>query len=123
MKRTPSTGRRRRQALPSPPHFDRSRADRRTLLFVVAGAALVALAWLVLAPGGLLTYWRLHHEVREMEAEQQRLRQRNAALRAEIEAIEHDDELLEQVARHRYHLLRPNEEVFVFPEKTQKPSR
>ncbi|OQX20062.1 MAG: hypothetical protein BWK76_02585 [Desulfobulbaceae bacterium A2] len=82
---------------------------RKVLLAVLA----LLLLWVVFMPGhGLLAYLRLQRDYSGIVRENEALTRQNSALREEIAALRSDDKALEQVARARHGLLKPNEIVY-----------
>ena len=80
---------------------------------------LISAVWsLVLAmqPEGLPRYRALTAEVREVEHRNEELRGEILDLERRVEALRHDPQAIEQVARDRLGLVKPNEVVFQFPE-------
>ena len=91
------------------------------LLKIVIALIVVAVIWLLFAPGtGVYSLIRLRAKTTELEQQTQTLLRTNEELRAEIERLKHDQAYLEQVAREKYGLLKKNERVFDFSKSTQE---
>lgn len=88
------------------------------LLKIVIVLIIIAVVWLVCAPGtGLYSSMKQRRTSAELEKQTEELQQANDRLRAEIDRLIHDDAYLEQVAREKYGLLKKNERVFDFSSK------
>lgn len=92
--------------------------QRKRLLRVSLGVMIVALLWLVFAPGrGMFHLHQRSKHLAELEAESQELVQQNSDISRDIERLHSDDEYLEQVAREEHGMLKDNEMVFDFSKK------
>lgn len=79
--------------------------------------------WLLFAPNqGVVSLLRQRSELKELQAETERLRIQNEKLAAELERLQNDPEYLEEIARKDFGLLKKNEKVYDFskPEKKEK---
>lgn len=89
--------------------------QRRRLLRISCAVILIALLWLVFAPGrGLFSLSRQRSELAELEAKKEILLQENAKMSRDIDRLQNDKVYLEQVAREEYGMLKKNEIVFDF---------
>ncbi len=85
------------------------------LLKIVIGLIVVAVAWLLFAPGtGVYSLIKQRSRTAALEQQTEELINTNEELRAEIERLKHDQAYLEKVAREKYGLLKKNERVFDF---------
>ena len=92
---------------------DLTRAERRFLKRIILIVGLIALLWLLFAPNrGLIHYRKLQSQVNALTKENKNLEQRNKELRKEIDRLKNDDAYLEELARHKYGLLKENETVY-----------
>ncbi len=89
----------------------RGELARRSLviLVVVAAAAFAVLAQL--GENGIVAWWRLRGETARLEAQVARTEVANAAVRRRLADLAADPEALEFLARERYGMRRPDEEV------------
>lgn len=90
-----------------------TKAERRLLkrIIIIVGASLIL--WILFAPNwGLVHYRKLQGQVTSLTLENKKLEQRNEELRKEIDRIKNDDSYLEELARHKYGLLKENETVY-----------
>lgn len=97
--------------------------QKKRLQRIAALVILVALAWLLLAPGsGLLALLRQRSELQKLSAETEELARENERLQAEIDRLQIDRAYLEEVARRDFGLLKPHERVYDFskPESSVK---
>ncbi|MBC8208449.1 MAG: septum formation initiator family protein [Desulfobulbaceae bacterium] len=79
--------------------------------------ALLLVLWLVFAPGkGILFLKKQQSQITALEAETRELEADNERLRQEINRVQTDAVYLEQVARGQHGLLKENEMVFEFPD-------
>ncbi|GAB4340406.1 MAG: hypothetical protein Kow0089_14030 [Desulfobulbaceae bacterium] len=90
-----------------------TRGERRFLLRVVLAVSILALLWILFAPGhGFFHYHRLRKQIDALTEENRTLQESNAALQKEIDRLQHDDAYLEELARRKYGLLKENETVY-----------
>jgi len=88
--------------------------QRRAMKILLALLVLLLL-WVLFMPGrGLLSLLRLRREMVSTQQENALLRQENARLQQEVEHLRDDDAALEQVARSKFGLVKPNEIVYKF---------
>ncbi len=99
--------------------------SRRSVFLVGAVLALLFLFFPLLGENGLPTYLRLRKERNDLQQEIEDLRTTRRVLEARIEALENDPDALEKLARERFNMHRPGEEVLVIkgdePEKQPPP--
>jgi cell division protein FtsB len=95
---------------PTPPA---ARLARGSLPWLLAVLVLLLALGLLGGEHGLLQYLQLAGQRDALAAEQARLEERTAALEARLEALRTDPFALEKLARERYNLRRPGEEVIV----------
>jgi len=84
---------------------------RRSFLFLALAAGVVITVFSLIGENGLPTYLQLHNERSELKDDVEALRGREAELTAEMEALENDPEALERLAREKYRMRLPGEEV------------
>lgn len=75
--------------------------------------AILAL-WMLLSPHGLWQYGKVSQELKELQAENQRLEEENRQLLTEITRLRNDPQYIEEVARREHGLLKKNELLFRF---------
>ncbi len=88
-------------------------AARKTAM-VLVGLAVVSAAVSALSEDGLSRVAALEAEVARIRRLNAELQAENARLALRIEALRHDDETIERVAREELGLVRPGEVVFRF---------
>ncbi len=81
----------------------------RLLIVLLAGLLLMLQVQLWSRDGGLLQVWQLRAAVSEQEDRNERLRQRNAALDAEVRDLKDGLEALEERARSELGMIREGE--------------
>jgi cell division protein FtsB len=82
------------------------------LAFILAGLILLLQYPLWLGKGGWLRVWSLDQQVQEQEEANTRLRQRNAALDAEVRDLKQGSEAIEERARYELGLIKQDEIFF-----------
>jgi cell division protein FtsB len=99
-----------------------SAVQERLLLKIIAALFVLALLWILFAPGtGLVTYMTKRSQLRKLEQETAQIRQKSSNLEIDIEKLENDPQYLERIARKDHGLLKKNERVFDFSsEKVEK---
>ena len=90
-----------------------TKAERRLVKRIILIAVAIGILWLLFAPNwGLFHYRNLQGEIDSLAQEKILLEQRNMELQKEIERLKTDDAYLEELARHKYGLLKENETVY-----------
>ncbi len=70
--------------------------------------------------GGVRSIEQLEQNIAEQKKENEQLRAQNKQLRGEIEALRNNPELLEEIAREKLGLIKPNEKFYrIIPEENQ----
>lgn len=102
-----------------------NRREQRVLARVVLAMLLLALLLLALMPGrSLYSYLRVQGKISAVAADNERLLQETAQLRHGVHRLQHDLKYLEQIAREKYNMLKPNEEVYYItvPDPVEVPA-
>jgi len=86
-------------------------------LYVLAGILLGLQYPLWLGDGGLLSYWKLRQEISDQKTENTQLRERNAALEAEVRDLKEGYEALEERARAELGMVRRGETFYQLIER------
>lgn len=90
-----------------------TKAERRIVKRIVIIVILAAILWVLFAPNrGLIHYRKLQGQMESLSIENKNLERRNEELRKEIDRLKNDDAYLEELARHKYGLLKENETVY-----------
>jgi len=84
----------------------------RSLCLIIV--VIVGLSCALFGNKGVLHLNQIRHQQQELLLQSRQLSVANSALRAEIDALQHDDNYLEQVARSRLSLVRDGELVYQF---------
>lgn len=92
-----------------------------TLIFVALIAALQYPLWL--GKGSWLRVWEVDREVVQQKETNQKLRERNASLDAEVRDLKQGYEAIEERARSELGMVRRNEIFFQVLEDPKKPGR
>lgn len=87
---------------------------RRRIFFLAGGLLLGGLLVSLTGDGSLLRLYRLTRQQSALRQEIARLKDENARLRGEVEALQHDETRLEEIARLKLGLVRPGEVVYRF---------
>jgi cell division protein FtsB len=81
-------------------------------------ATLVFLAWLLLADkNDLFSQIKLYAQVSSLKAEKSAYQEKIAVLKAEKAALLEDEVQLEKLAREKYYMKKPGEDIFVIEPK------
>ncbi len=72
---------------------------------------------------GLIQYWMMRQHARQLEEDIQALREGNAALRLEIERVQHDPARIEELAREQLGFVRKGETVYQLVEEPHVGSK
>lgn len=86
-------------------------------LYILAGVLLGLQYPLWLGDGGLLSYWKLRKEISVQKTENALLRERNAALEAEVRDLKEGHEALEERARAELGMVRRGETFYQLIER------
>ena len=90
-----------------------TKAERRFVKRIILISVIVAILWLLFAPNrGVFHYRKLQGEIDSVAQENLHLEERNKELQKEIERLKTDEAYLEDLARHKYGLLKENETVY-----------
>lgn len=68
-----------------------------------------------LAPGGIVSYWRVHHQLAAETALNQQWQQRNQILIADIQDLKTGNQAIEDHARADLGMIKPNEVLYQLP--------
>lgn len=93
-----------------------SRETRRKRLLVLAGAILggYLLTTLIFGEMGLVKFYRMNAQYRELREDTEKLKQENVELLRRIRSLKNDPALIEQIARDKLGLARPGEIVYYY---------
>jgi len=92
-------------------------------LYILAGILLGLQYPLWLGDGGLLSYWKLRQEISAQKTENTQLRERNAALEAEVRDLKEGYEALEERARAELGMVRRGETFYQLIERDARTTR
>lgn len=73
---------------------------------------LAVFAFLFFNENGILKYIKLRNEISNLEKEINKTEEKLKQLQTEIDSLQKSDYKIEQVAREKYNMLKPNEKVF-----------
>lgn len=73
---------------------------------------LAVFAFLFFNENGILKYIKLRNEISNLENEINKTEEKLKQLETEIDSLQKSDYKIEQVAREKYNMLKPNEKVF-----------
>jgi cell division protein FtsB len=80
-------------------------------------AALAVLAFITFNEYGLLKYFHVKKELKQLNNEILRAEERIKAMEAEIDSLKTSKDKIEQVAREKFDMMKKNEKVFKIEEK------
>lgn len=86
----------------------------RIIIFIIVGGAL---AFLFFHENGILKFLQLRSELNRLDEEIKRTELQLQTLEDEIDSLKTKNEKIERVARERYHMMLPNENVLKIEEK------
>lgn len=89
----------------------------KTFFYVLLGILIGLQYPLWLGDGGLLSLWKLGHEIEMQKTENSRLRERNLALEAEVRDLKEGVEALEERARSELGMVRRGETFYQMIER------
>ena len=90
-----------------------TKAERRFVKRIILIVVIVGILWVMFAPNrGVFRFRKLQGEIDSLAQENIHLEQRNQELQQEIERLKTDEAYLEELARHKYGLLKENETVY-----------
>ena len=92
---------------------------RKRMYLIPAGAVLFILFFTVFGERGLLRINQLNREIQEVRKRLEELKAENEKLKREIEALKTDRRYLESIARKDFGLVRRNETIYKFQEKSE----
>ncbi|MFN2372152.1 MAG: septum formation initiator family protein [Candidatus Krumholzibacteriia bacterium] len=107
--RAPSPGGDRRTFARGTPQ--RGDLARRSLVLLVVGAAAVFAVLAQFGENGVVTWWRLRGEAARLQAQVTELERQNGLTARRLAELAADPEAVEFLARERYGMRRPDEEV------------
>ena len=92
--------------------------DKKLILRIVGAAVLLAvLAFMTFNENGLLKYWKMKKELKQLNNEILKSEELIRAMEAEIDSLKTSKNKIEQVAREKYDMIKKNEKVFKIEEK------
>jgi cell division protein FtsB len=95
----------------------------KTVLYILSGILIGLQYPLWLGDGGLLSLWKLSHEIGLQKSENARLRERNLALEAEVRDLKEGVEALEERARAELGMVRRGETLYQIIERGPPAAR
>lgn len=91
---------------------------RKRMYLIPAGVILFILFFTVFGERGLLRIYHLKREQQEIQQRLDQVKAENEKLKREIEALRTDRRYLESIARKDFGLVRPNEVIYQFHNRT-----
>lgn len=82
-------------------------------IILIAVMLIILLFLLIFSSNGLLDTYRLSNDYEEISALVDKLKAENNSLKNEIKLLKSDKNKIEQVARERYGLIKPGEEIYL----------
>lgn len=92
----------------------RTDLSQRMPILAIAAATLIVIGSILFDHQSIPQYIQLLRALEEIRTHIHELEQRNAALRQEIVRVEHDPLKLEEIARNRLGMVRPDDMVYQF---------
>lgn len=91
---------------------------RKRMYLIPGGVILFILFFTVFGERGLLRIYHLKREKQDIQQRFEQMKAENDKLRREIEALKTDRRYLESIARKDFGLVRPNEMIYQFHNRT-----
>lgn len=101
-----------------------SNAQQKLLVRITLLLLILAVLWLLFAPGkGVVFLHKQKERLQGLETQRIRLEQENSVLRSEIDRIHNDIDYFEYLAREKHNLVRDDEIIFDFSTGDQKKKK
>jgi len=89
------------------------------ILQLTVALVFLALLWIIFTPQtGVYGFLKQKEQLERLQLKTVDLQVKNDALRKEIDLLKNDPKYLEKIAREKYGLMKKNERVYFFGEKT-----
>ena len=99
-----------------------SRKARREIFWILLLAACFSLTYiLIFAEGGYLEYRKAGDDLRQLQMENQSLRQQQHVYREKIRKLRQDPDEVERIARDRHGYAKPGDIIVNLPDRTDSP--
>ena len=82
------------------------------LRLVALAISLAVLAFMIFNENGLLKYWNMKKEIKELDNDILKAEERIKAMEAEIDSLKTSKEKIERVAREKFDMMKKNEKEF-----------
>lgn len=83
-------------------------------ILLVAGFLVLVVSVTILGNGGIFHIYRLYQEEKQIEVDNQKLKDKNARLRKEVEALTSDLAYIERIARQELGMVKEGDAVYQF---------
>ncbi len=90
---------------------------RNLLKSIYLAFLIIAILFLLFNDQGVIKYFKLKAEIKELDEEIEKSRNEIKRLTLEIDSLKHSNKKIEKIAREKYHMKRPNEEEFLIEKK------
>ena len=91
------------------------------MILIVLGVMTIYIAYSYLGGSyGFYNLWMLHRKKSALQAELAQLQSRQDSLKHEIARLQSDTTYIEEVARKKYHMGKPGEDIYIVTQK-EKP--
>ncbi|MCU7495914.1 MAG: septum formation initiator family protein [Ignavibacteria bacterium] len=87
------------------------------LVIAAAAVFVLTIGFLFFYKFGILQYYRLFSQKKELLGKISEVEEKNKLLKAEIDSLQTKDSKIERVAREKYHMVRKGEKVYTIQEK------
>ncbi len=94
--------------------------NNRKWLILSVIVIVLFIAWHIFSPMGIMKFFNLQGQLRQVKGKIEILEKENSALRDEIDRIENDPDYIEEIARRKFGMIRENEKLYKFKEKPSK---
>jgi len=94
---------------------------RPKMILIVLGMTMIYVAYSYLGGSyGFYNLWKLHRQKSALQAELAQLQARQDSLKREITRLQSDTTYIEELAREKYHMGKPGEDIYIVTQK-EKP--
>ncbi len=95
----------------------RTAKEKNILKSIFLVLLVIAILFLLFNDQGIIKYFKLKSELNELDEKIEKSKSELKRLTLEIDSLKNSDKKIEEIAREKYHMKRPNEEEFIIEKK------